>query len=455
MPKLKPGPRLIRRIVADDLFGLYRYDVPVGVPGETGAPGLLILYGDNGCGKTTLLRLVRALLTLHTGSRQRAAVTTVPFRQFTVELSDNTTITAVRPSSRITGECSLALEIPGQPTLASRLVVDQTGKQVPISALPIGEQGAWHLFASALSALDVAFFVLTDDRRSGESEHLSRSSEHRLETWEQYSARQHHAETSRKNADLEAVDDAVQRLNSWLRDEVLRATTVGQANTGTIYADIARRISKAKGPGRPSTPKYTDISATLAELEQRSAVFVEWGVIPPPRLAEIANVFSSAQGAAKRTIGEAITPYIDATKARLDALASVRDTLTLLLERMNSFYSNKRVSYNLKEGLTIVAPNEQRLAPTLLSSGERQLLQLFARIASARDRATVFLIDEPEISLNIKWQRQLVDTLLALVGDAPAQFILATHSIELLSTHRENVFALQSSSVGSNDDSAK
>jgi ABC-type glutathione transport system ATPase component len=53
------------------------------------------------------------------------------------------------------------------------------------------------------------------------------------------------------------------------------------------------------------------------------------------------------------------------------------------------------------------------------------------------------MIDEPEISLNIKWQRQLVQSLLEITNDASIQFILASHSIELLAQHRDCVVNLK------------
>jgi ABC-type glutathione transport system ATPase component len=52
------------------------------------------------------------------------------------------------------------------------------------------------------------------------------------------------------------------------------------------------------------------------------------------------------------------------------------------------------------------------------------------------------MIDEPEISLNIKWQRQLIKALLGIADEGRVQFIFASHSIELLSQHRDRVVKL-------------
>jgi predicted ATP-binding protein involved in virulence len=52
------------------------------------------------------------------------------------------------------------------------------------------------------------------------------------------------------------------------------------------------------------------------------------------------------------------------------------------------------------------------------------------------------MIDEPEISLNIKWQRQLIQSLLDVTKGSNIQFIFASHSMELLTPHRDRVVRL-------------
>ena len=75
----------------------------------------------------------------------------------------------------------------------------------------------------------------------------------------------------------------------------------------------------------------------------------------------------------------------------------------------------------------------------MLSSGEKQLLLLFCNIITAREQASIFIIDEPELSLNVVWQRKLVNALLAFSEGSSIQLILASHSIELLTQYDQNV----------------
>ena len=70
---------------------------------------------------------------------------------------------------------------------------------------------------------------------------------------------------------------------------------------------------------------------------------------------------------------------------------------------------------------------------------------LLCNAAQVSSRPTIFLIDEPELSLNVSWQRLLIDTLRKL-SSGNVQFVMATHSLELLSRHRPNMAKLENTS---------
>ena len=89
-----------------------------------------------------------------------------------------------------------------------------------------------------------------------------------------------------------------------------------------------------------------------------------------------------------------------------------------------------------------IKSNTSKLKIDQLSSGEKQLLLLFCNLLPARDNPSIFIIDEPEISLNVEWQRNLIRVLLELTEESPIQFIFATHSIEFLTQYEENVIDL-------------
>jgi len=87
------NPLHISRIVAGRLFGQYSYDLH---SDDTDLSKLLILYGDNGSGKTTILRSLFHLLSPARNKRHRSELARVPFRRFCVTLGEDTVVAAER-----------------------------------------------------------------------------------------------------------------------------------------------------------------------------------------------------------------------------------------------------------------------------------------------------------------------------------------------------------------------
>ncbi|MBX9886595.1 MAG: AAA family ATPase [Flavobacteriaceae bacterium] len=71
-----------------------------------------------------------------------------------------------------------------------------------------------------------------------------------------------------------------------------------------------------------------------------------------------------------------------------------------------------------------------------LSSGEQQILILFSYIAFNSQDGRIFIIDEPELSLHIKWQEDFLEQL-EKITPISTQLILATHS-PILANKKKN-----------------
>lgn len=63
-----------------------------------------------------------------------------------------------------------------------------------------------------------------------------------------------------------------------------------------------------------------------------------------------------------------------------------------------------------------------------LSSGEQQLLTLALKLTAYADRSTVILVDEPELSLHVNWQRAIPGMLQTVGSHTGCSMVVATHS---------------------------
>lgn len=77
------------------------------------------------------------------------------------------------------------------------------------------------------------------------------------------------------------------------------------------------------------------------------------------------------------------------------------------------------------------------IKPTSLSSGEKQLLILLTETLLQQNSPTIFIADEPELSLHIEWQRKIISSVREL--NPNAQVIVATHSPEIAGLWTSNV----------------
>lgn len=74
--------------------------------------------------------------------------------------------------------------------------------------------------------------------------------------------------------------------------------------------------------------------------------------------------------------------------------------------------------------------NGETLTPYQLSSGEKQMLVIMLTVLVENGEHYALLMDEPEISLHIEWQQQLIGLIRKL--NPNAQIILSTHSPALI-----------------------
>lgn len=102
-----------------------------------------------------------------------------------------------------------------------------------------------------------------------------------------------------------------------------------------------------------------------------------------------------------------------------------KNLLDLFIDKCSKFIEDKEVSYNeSKKELQIMAKGKV-LKLANLSSGEKQLISLFANIIFS-ERATFLIFDEPELSLSLQWQEKLLEELDEL--EKLSGFLVATHS---------------------------
>jgi predicted ATPase len=116
---------------------------------------------------------------------------------------------------------------------------------------------------------------------------------------------------------------------------------------------------------------------------------------------------------------------IDSVEDKIKAAMTSRDTLQELITQM--FRANKEIHFT-DESIQVNTPSGQQIGLASLSSGEKHLLRIL--VESLLVGESSFIIDEPEISMHVDWQKSLIKSVRAL--NSETQLILATHSPEIM-----------------------
>ncbi|OCQ51514.1 hypothetical protein Ppb6_03244 [Photorhabdus australis subsp. thailandensis] len=162
-------------------------------------------------------------------------------------------------------------------------------------------------------------------------------------------------------------------------------------------------------------------SSKLGDLEENSNTYRE--------LQELVNK-SAKHGDLKISASGALAVYRDALKERQSFQQEAFKEIDTYFEVVNTFLDKKELSYSLDKNKRIPKvglkfPDGTWSSIMVMSSGERQLLTMLYAVTRMSRNSSV-LIDEPEISLHIDWQEDLLKKMMKQLGNR--QIIVCTHS---------------------------
>ena len=127
------------------------------------------------------------------------------------------------------------------------------------------------------------------------------------------------------------------------------------------------------------------------------------------------------------------------------SLAAEEETTTIY-SQINKFLSIardfiKEKEFDFDNGDFVASTKQGQLDLSNLSSGEKQLIILLTEALLQKEEPCIFLADEPELSLHIEWQRKIIPAIARL--NPNAQIIVATHSPEVASKFSDSILDME------------
>jgi predicted ATP-dependent endonuclease of OLD family len=186
--------------------------------------------------------------------------------------------------------------------------------------------------------------------------------------------------------------------------------------------DILTRLNIPKGAKAKLDKHYDEVSDARVKLEAGG----------PLRLGEIMPLISAYRS----------HRIVQDWSRLLDKQASIQYPRTIFLEVLNNLFERKKIDINQKNELEATTTSGKKMSIRGLSSGEKQLVIILGEALLQQSAPWIYIADEPELSLHVKWQEKLIESLRQL--NPKAQIICATHSPDVVSYFSDKVFDMES-----------
>lgn len=125
--------------------------------------------------------------------------------------------------------------------------------------------------------------------------------------------------------------------------------------------------------------------------------------------------------------------YITDNEEKLSVFDSLIDKIELFTDILNNRRFNfKSIEIDKNRGFIFVSKDKSTLKLTELSSGEQHEVVLLFELLFKAEENSLVLIDEPEISLHVVWQKEFLNDIQEIIELQKIDVIVATHSPQII-----------------------
>ncbi|GFM66958.1 AAA family ATPase [Pseudomonas lijiangensis] len=224
--------------------------------------------------------------------------------------------------------------------------------------------------------------------------------------------------------------DIENNLREEIRDAQLK---IGRYESSIFSQSFVRVFSAILSGAEGDAGVAEKLLEEISDLTNESAISIMNDFQGPSyAYAELQRLIGSSRESQKlaSSASGALTVYRDALLERKQFQSEIFAKINKYFDAVNAFLDQKELRYEPdshrrvpKVGLKF--PDGSWSSVKVMSSGERQLLTMLYAVTKMSSDSLV-LIDEPELSLHIDWQEELLGKMMEQLG--ARQIIVCTHS---------------------------
>ncbi|MBB6255583.1 putative ATPase [Xanthomonas arboricola] len=424
----------ITKVFVEGLFGLYDHTIELNQ-----ADQITIVHGPNGVGKTVLLKAIAAFF-----AGNYSLLSTTPFNRLTVWINNAEHVVIARvPSGKKRSQPHFAIEVtlplfnvPEIPVLYRiELPEEYSHFASSISRHIPGLQqiGPEEFFDSRLSMSLDAEQVIWRYADHPATPAVFRKRISAMEPIEVRKFRQRiHVQMIETNRLYKVASNEIEFATSaQLKDRITDYATQLRDRIQQTLADYGRNAQKLDQtfPHRLISEEILPLGVdalkrSIKDLDDTQKALAEFGLLE--RLATIP--FADDESEIEQSKLVALTLFTRDIKEKIAVLSPLSNRIKIFLNSINSKLRNKKIYINKESGLIAKDALGTLLPLEDLSSGEQHEIVLAFELVFNMPKNSLVLLDEPELSLHVTWQRMFLPELMNISNEVGFDCIIATHS---------------------------
>ena len=173
----------------------------------------------------------------------------------------------------------------------------------------------------------------------------------------------------------------------------------------------------------------TEIRTLLQELTNKRDELVSVGLLG----STISKPIQPSDTLQEQSIRRILSIYVKDTRQKLSIFDDTYAKIRLFKQILDEHFSFKTIAIDPERGIRAIdSGNGEAIPLSDLSSGEQHELVLVYELLFKVEEGSVILIDEPELSLHVSWQKRFISDLQKIQNLKKLKIIIATHSPQII-----------------------